>query len=217
MFRLLIFTILSFSSPIKDTESLKLNENNVHEIIDALTVEEKCKLIIGGRAEMFKPGAYRKIKAPGAAGVINEVPRLGIPGIVLADGPAGVRIRPHRPGDNRTFYCTGFPIGSLISSTWNTETVEKAGCVMGSEAKEYGVDVLLTPGINIHRNPLCGRNFEYYSEDPVVSGIACHTNDITAAVINDHHAGLQLLLAAGTRNLGKIRIDRINGILHIHI
>ena len=178
MFRLLIFTILSVSSPIKDTESLKLNENNVHEIIDALTIEEKCKLIIGGRAEMFKPGAYRKIKAPGAAGVINEVPRLGIPGIVLADGPAGVRIRPKRPNDDRTFYCTGFPIGSLVSSTWDTELVEKAGSAMGKEAKEYGVNVLLTPGINIHRNPLCGRNFEYYSEDPLLSG------KIAAAMIN---------------------------------
>ena len=149
MFRLLIITILAVSNPIKDTESLKLNENNVSEIVDALTVEEKCMLIIGGRAEMFKPGAYRKIKAPGAAGVINEVPRLGIPGIVLADGPAGVRIRPKRPNDERTFYCTGFPIGSLVSSTWDTGLVEKAGAAMGKEAKEYGVNVLLTPGINI--------------------------------------------------------------------
>ncbi|MBE6216327.1 MAG: beta-glucosidase [Bacteroidales bacterium] len=178
MFRLLLFTILSVSSPAKDSENLRLNENNVHEIIDALTVEEKCKLIIGGRAAMFKPGAYTKIKAPGAAGVINEVPRLGIPGIVLADGPAGVRIRPHRPNDERTFYCTGFPIGSLVSSTWDTEVVENAGVAMGREAKEYGVNVLLTPGINIHRNPLCGRNFEYYSEDPLLSG------KIAAAMIN---------------------------------
>ena len=82
-----------------------------------MTIEEKCELIVGGRAEMFKPNAYKKVKAPGAAGVINEIPRLGIPATVLSDGPAGVRIRPHRPGDDRTFFCTGFPIGSLISST----------------------------------------------------------------------------------------------------
>ena len=178
MFLPLIISLLFTSGPISAKEELKLNENNIPEIIRALTVEEKCKLIIGGRAEMFKAGAYKKIKAPGAAGVINEIPRLGIPGIVLADGPAGVRIRPKRPNEDRTFYCTGFPIGSLISSTWDTKLVEKAGAAMGKEAKEYGVNVLLTPGINIHRNPLCGRNFEYYSEDPLLSG------KIAAAIIN---------------------------------
>ena len=174
----LFITFLLAVSPLMGTEELKLNENNIDAIVKELTVEEKCELIVGGRAEMFKPKAYKKVKAPGAAGVINEIPRLGVPAVVLADGPAGVRIRPHRPGDDRTFYCTGFPIGSLISSTWNTEIVEEAGRTMGSEAKEYGVDVLLTPGINIHRNPLCGRNFEYYSEDPLLSG------KIAAAMIN---------------------------------
>ena len=156
----------------------QLNENNIAEVINSMTIEEKCELIVGGRAEMFKPKAYKKVKAPGAAGVINEIPRLGVPAVVLADGPAGVRIRPHRPGIERTFYCTGFPIGSLISSTWNTEMVEETGKTMGGEARDYGVDVLLTPGINIHRNPLCGRNFEYYSEDPLLSG------KIAAAMIN---------------------------------
>lgn len=178
MLKALFFTIVLAGSPATEDKDLKLNESNVKEIVNAMTVEEKCELIVGGRAEMFKPKAYKKVKAPGAAGVINEIPRLGVPATVLADGPAGVRIRPHRPGDDRTFFCTGFPIGSLISSTWNTEMVEEAGRTMGSEAKEYGVDVLLTPGINIHRNPLCGRNFEYYSEDPLLSG------KIAASMIN---------------------------------
>lgn len=178
MLKALLFTIVLAGAPAPGDKDLKLNESNVKEIVNAMTVEEKCELIVGGRAEMFKPKAYKKVKAPGAAGVINEIPRLGVPATVLADGPAGVRIRPHRPGDDRTFFCTGFPIGSLISSTWNTEMVEEAGRTMGSEAKEYGVDVLLTPGINIHRNPLCGRNFEYYSEDPLLSG------KIAAAMIN---------------------------------
>ena len=156
----------------------QLRYDNIPEIIQAMTIEEKCELIVGGRAEMFKPYAYKKVKAPGAAGVINEIPRLGIPAVVLADGPAGVRIRPNRPDTDKTFYCTGFPIGSLISSTWNTEIVEEAGVTIGREAKEYGIDIVLTPGINIHRNPLCGRNFEYYSEDPLLSG------KIAAAMIN---------------------------------
>ena len=178
MLKPLIFTILLAFSQHTDKEELRLNENNIDTIVSEMTIEEKCELIVGGRAEMFKPNAYKKVKAPGAAGVINEIPRLGIPATVLSDGPAGVRIRPHRPGDDRTFFCTGFPIGSLISSTWNTELVLEAGKTMGSEAKEYGIDVLLTPGINIHRNPLCGRNFEYYSEDPLLSG------KIAAAMIN---------------------------------
>ena len=178
MLKPLLYTLLLAFSPNMENEELKLNENNVSEIVKTMTVEEKCELITGGRAEMFKPKAYKKVKAPGAAGVINEIPRLGVPAVVLADGPAGVRIRPHRPGDDRTFFCTGFPIGSLISSTWNTELVSETGKAMGREAKEYGIDVLLTPGINIHRNPLCGRNFEYYSEDPLLSG------KIAVAMIN---------------------------------
>ena len=178
MLKPLIFTILLAFSQHTDKEELRLNENNIDAIVSEMTIEEKCELIVGGRAEMFKPNAYKKVKAPGAAGVINEIPRLGIPATVLSDGPAGVRIRPHRPGDDRSFFCTGFPIGSLISSTWNTELVLEAGKTMGNEAKEYGIDVLLTPGINIHRNPLCGRNFEYYSEDPLLSG------KIAAAMIN---------------------------------
>ena len=174
---LFLTAAMIFSVPQTDGEP-QLREDNVKEVIAAMTIEEKCKLLTGGRAAMFKSGAYTKVKPPGAAGVINDIPRLGIPAIVLSDGPAGVRIRPQRPGDPRTFYCTGFPIGSMISSTWNTELVYEAGVAMGEEARDYNVDVLLAPGINIHRNPLCGRNFEYYSEDPYLTG------KIAAAMIN---------------------------------
>lgn len=153
----------------------QLSEHNIDKVVKAMTPEEKALLVTG--IEMDKGtdihtaviGASAQ-KVAGAAGATHAIPRLGIPSVVLADGPAGLRIAPTREGEERTYYCTHFPIASLLSSTWNQALVEEVGRAIGNEALEYGVDILLAPALNIHRNPLNGRNFEYYSEDPFLSG-----------------------------------------------
>ncbi len=154
---------------------IKLQEDNVDEVLKAMTLEEKAMLVVGGnrRTESADAngmlGAHAK-SVPGAAGATQAIPRLGIPSTVLTDGPAGVRIQPKRENDPNTYYCTGFPVGTALACTWNTQLVEEVGRCIGNEVLEYGCDVLLAPGMNIHRSPLCGRNFEYYSEDPLVTG-----------------------------------------------
>lgn len=160
----------------------KLGENSIDEVIQAMTREEKVRLVIGtgmdtGESDEAVVGETRSL-VPGAAGTTYPIPRLGIPSVVLADGPAGLRINPTRDNDSSTYYCTHFPIGTLLASTWDTGLVSEVGRAIGNEVLEYGADVLLAPALNIHRNPLCGRNFEYYSEDPVVSG------NIAAAYVN---------------------------------
>ncbi len=158
-----------------NSKTPQLGKASIDKVVKAMTKEEKVRLLIGTGMAGIDSGdsavvGETKSLVPGAAGTTYPIPRLGIPSIVLADGPAGLRINPTREGDSETYYCTHFPIGTSLASTWDTALVEEVGKAMGNEVLEYGADVYLAPALNIHRNPLCGRNFEYYSEDPLIAG-----------------------------------------------
>jgi beta-glucosidase len=184
--------LLSATTPaLAQTKSApQLGKASIKEVVAALTTEEKVKLVVGmgfypsGFPEgLLPPGdpGDREVpeKVPGAAGRTHAVARLGIPSLTLSDGPAGVRIDAIRGKDStKTFYATAFPVATLLASTWDTAMVHRVGVAFGSEVRDFGIDVLLAPGMNIHRNPLGGRNFEYYSEDPVVAG------NVAAAFVN---------------------------------
>jgi len=182
----------------------QFGKSPIKAVIKAMTLEEKSKLVVGMGFKMpgmppptpkqmkdginiggFKlppsdPDAYNiPEKVPGAAGRTHAITRLGIPSITVSDGPAGIRIDPIRNKDSsKTYYATAFPVGTLLASSWDPALVHTVGEAFGSEVREYGADILLGPGVNIHRNPLGGRNFEYYSEDPLITG------RIAAAMIN---------------------------------
>ncbi len=175
--------LLAFTQCTSD-KAPQLGKDPIKKIVAAMTLDEKAYFVTGtgmslpGFAKKGNPtpapgapvvGQTQKI-VPGAAGTSYEIPRLGITTMVMADGPAGLRISPTRENEAGTYYCTAFPVATLLASTWDTGLVYKVGQAMGNEVLEYGADILLAPGMNIHRNPLCGRNFEYYSEDPLVVG-----------------------------------------------
>jgi len=170
--RKMLMTVAALSLALAAAAQPQLTKDNIEDIIKAMTVQEKATLLVGGARAAIVNGVPTGVAAevPGAAGNTRPIERLGIPGTVLADGPAGLRIQPTRQGTDQTFYCTGFPVGTLLASSWDLALVEDVTKAMGNEVLEYGVDVLLAPGMNIHRNPLCGRNFEYFSEDPLLSG-----------------------------------------------
>ncbi len=182
---------------------------SIDEVIKAMTPEEKAELLIGpgmpGYAGLVPLEGEPDVRVLGAAGGNAAIPRLGIPETVFADGPAGLRIQPKRNNDPNTYYATAFPVGTALASTWNTDLIESVGIAMGEEVKEYGVDVLLAPAANIHRNPLNGRNFEYFSEDPLLSG------KIAAAYINgiqSHDVGTSLKhFAANNQETNRLSVN----------
>lgn len=183
----LIVLLLTACSPIISLaqNTPQLGKAPIPDIIKAMTLEEKASLVVGGGINI--PLGLRKNKAfaamvaqpgtlaantvnpvPSTAGNTIAIPRLAIPCLVMNDGPAGLRMLGGLGGQK--YECTAFPIGTLLASSWDKDLIFKTGQSFGNDILEYGVDIILAPGMNIQRNPLCGRNFEYYSEDPLVSG-----------------------------------------------
>jgi len=148
-----------------------------------MTLDEKAKLVVGkglsipglsfGQSDDKTPD-----KVSGISGHSTSIPRLNIPSLGFADGPAGVHRFMTTKDSADKLFTTAWPVGTLLASSWDTTLAKKVGIAFGSEIKTYGIDFILGPGMNIQRNPLGGRNFEYYSEDPLITG------KIAAALIN---------------------------------
>lgn len=144
---------------------VKLNASNIDEVIGQMTLEEKVHMVIGCGMSMGDD-----VKFPGTAGRTYDIPRLGIPSVYLADGPHRLAMAVKRDFDSHFYYATEFPSGTTVAATFDPNAAFQVGAALGEEVKDYGMDVLLAPGVNLMRNALCGRNHEYYSEDPVVTG-----------------------------------------------
>jgi beta-glucosidase len=152
-----------------------VDEASIDSVVAEMTLQEKAFLVVGGNKggltdENGEIIGGQATKVPGAAGQTQAIPRLGIPAIVMADGPMGVRINATRTNDDKTYYATKFPSPTVLASTWDTKLVKEVGDATSNEMKAYGIDLLLAPGMNIQSYILNGRNFEYFSEDPVVTG-----------------------------------------------
>lgn len=165
---------------------------SLREFVASMDASDLCALVCGIGMDLsgmpegmiddpdFKPPfdgmlGSGGMKVPGAAGETADLwEKYGIPPIALADGPAGIRIKQQIQDDEgnvtRQQLCTAFPVGSLLACSWDQELLQSFGAAVAQEMHEYGVELWLAPGMNIHRDPLCGRNFEYFSEDPLVAG-----------------------------------------------
>jgi beta-glucosidase len=142
-----------------------LTADNIDEVVKAMTLEEKCHLVLGTGMHYNDDDKF-----PGTAGSTFGVERLGIPETYCADSQQGLRMNAKRTWDHRDYYPTDFVASPTLASTWDREAAFKIGQGIGNEVREFGLDWILSPAMNLIRNPLCGRNHEYYSEDPYLSG-----------------------------------------------
>ncbi len=181
---------------------VKAGKATLKDLVSQLTVEEMAN-VCNGTAQLGVAGGSfignASNLAPGAAGDTTSIlSDRGIENMIMADGPAGLRLVPHfvvdkegnrvesgafsefnldssleipKGGKEYFQYCTAIPVAALLAQSWDMELIEKCGDIVGREMEEFHIALWLAPGMNIHRNPLCGRNFEYYSEDPLLTGM----------------------------------------------
>lgn len=163
---LLLFTALpAIAQP-------RLAADNIEEVISAMTLEEKARMVNGIGNFWGGSASCRNLRdVPGLPGGTYDIPRLGIPAVYFGDGPLGLRISEEREYDSRHYYTTAVPVPLLAGSSWDPEMIFGLAQDIAEECRDYGVDVMLGPSFNILRNPLGGRTHEYYSEDPYLAGI----------------------------------------------
>ena len=192
----------------ENQENLTEEEKRLFSVLEGRSAEELIPLLYGKISENISTLGAAGIRVPGSAGETSgALEEDGIPSLVMADGPAGIRLRQwyevdeetdsiyemgvlgslengilepgvhHENADTYYQYCTAFPVGTALAQTWDTDLMTEFGKAIAEEMEEFHVNLWLAPGMNIHRNPLCGRNYEYYSEDPYLSGM------LAAAVI----------------------------------
>jgi len=157
----------------KTLDDVKAGDVEISEFVANLSPSELVNLVEGtlSNGENGIVGISSDL-VPGAAGQTGVIASKGVPALVMADGPAGLRIKPtyEKNGQQIYHYATAWPVGTALAQTWNKSLLEKIGFAVGTEMTEFGINLWLAPGMNIHRDPLGGRNFEYFSEDPYVSG-----------------------------------------------
>ncbi len=158
------------TSPTATLFDVAKGKVTIQQFVAGLSLTQLANLVEGASKAGTTPSAV------GAAGyTTGTLENLGVPALTLSDGPAGLRLTQQIAATSTTpaeyQYATAWPIGTLLAQTWDRDLVKKVGTAVGQEMNEFGVSTWLAPGMNIHRDPLNGRNFEYYSEDPLIAGL----------------------------------------------
>ena len=171
---MLLTSALVIISACSHNQPPQLGKDKIEKVIAAMSSDEKIGMSVGDGK--FLPAVEAKSTEQGTGIIIANqnskmvIPRLAVASSALTDGPSGINRDPHPAGATEYSYTTAFPTSTCLAATWNLDLTEKVGRAFGNEVLEYDYDLILMPALNLHRNPNCGRNFEYYSEDPMLSG-----------------------------------------------